>query len=170
MKNYELSADEVVLYKGNTTLKDKKGMTELVLTNLNIVFITTHKKLFSKEDVVVDSYPVNDIKIYKGIPQLVTKGNVVEVYLLSCEKEVCFNSKCELIKFVNAVNDLLTQKTLSERCAEKVKKTIGLVNDTLGIDSVNAVSNIVKDGFVGTTASLLNKGISSVSKIFKKKK
>ena len=119
---------------------------------------------------MVDTYPVNDIKIYKGIPQLVTKGNVVEVYLMSCEKEVYFTSKCELIKFVNVVNDLLTQKTLSERCAEKVKKTIGLVNDTLGIDSVSAVSNIVKDGFVGTTANLLNKGISSVSKIFKKKK
>ena len=65
MENYNLRADEVVLYKGNVILKSKKGTTELILTNLNIVFINKYKELFSKEEVTVLEYPVGSIKIYE---------------------------------------------------------------------------------------------------------
>ncbi|MBQ3494359.1 MAG: hypothetical protein IJA69_02985 [Clostridia bacterium] len=53
MENYNLRTDEVVLYKGNVILKNKKGTTELILTNINLVFINKYKKLFSKEEITV---------------------------------------------------------------------------------------------------------------------
>lgn len=164
MENYKLKENEVVLYKGEITLADKKGNTQLILTNLNIVFITKNKKLFTEEEVNVDFYPVEEIKIYEGIPQIKTKGNIVELYLLSTEKEFTFISKIELHKFMSEAKKLLTGKTTAERNAEKVKNTIKLVDDTLGIDTVSAVGNTVKDGIVGK----VGKGFKAIGKIFKK--
>ena len=64
MENYDLEQDEVVLYKGNVSLKKKKGITELVLTNINFVLITKRKRLFTKPQVFVDTYPIEEIKYY----------------------------------------------------------------------------------------------------------
>ena len=50
MENYNLGPNEVVLYKGDVKLKDTSGSTELILTNINLVFINKIKKLFSKEE------------------------------------------------------------------------------------------------------------------------
>ena len=47
MEHYDLEEDEVVLYKGKVSLQNQKGITELILTNINFVLITKQKKLFS---------------------------------------------------------------------------------------------------------------------------
>ena len=39
MENYTLSEKEVVLYKGKISFEDKNENTELILTNINLVFI-----------------------------------------------------------------------------------------------------------------------------------
>lgn len=178
MKNYELSSDEVVLYKGDVKAVDGKDEIQLILTNLNIVFITTHKKIFGKEEIVVDDYPVDEIKIYNGVPQLKPNGNIVEIYLLNDDKEVVFSTKREIRKFIDEATNLLTHKTKIERCAEKVKKTIDLVNDTFDTDIVGAVKTAVKDGVVGNakkvvntvTNTVTNKGKGFVTGLFNKKK
>ncbi|MBQ7797760.1 MAG: hypothetical protein IJ371_01400 [Clostridia bacterium] len=170
MKNYELSSNEVVLYKGDVTPVEDKGAIRLILTNLNIVFITTHKKFFGKEEIDVESYPVGEIKIYNGVPQLKVQGNIVEIYLLTDEKEIKFSSKSEIHKFINEATNLLTHKTKLERCAEKVKKTINLVKDTIGEDNINAIKNATKDGKIVTTAKAISKGAGIISGIFNKKK
>ena len=170
MKNYELSSDEVVLYKGNVETVDGKGEIQLILTNLNIVFITTHKKISGKEEINVDSHSVNDIKIYNGIPQLKVNGNIVEIYLLTDEKEVKFSSKSEIHKFINEATTLLTHKTKMERYAEKVKKTIEIVKDAIGTDNINTVKSASKDSKIVTTAKVIGKGAEMIGGLFNKKK
>ncbi len=166
MDNYNLKAEEVVLYKGNGLFKNKKGITELILTNINIVFINKYKKPFSKEEITVYEYSVRSIKIYEGVPQIRTKGNIVEIYLLENEVEFEFYAKTELHKFVNASNKLLTGETSVQKGAKKIKNAIGLVNDTLGINTVEATGNLIKNGIVGNVTGALGK----IGSLFNKKK
>ena len=157
MEHYTLKEDEVVLYKGDITLLDKKDKTQLILTNLNLVFITKTKKIFEDEIVNTESYPIENVKIYEGLPQVKTKANNVEIYFKTTEKEFIFESKHELHKFVGEINKLLTGKTTAERNAEKVKSAINLVNDTLGIDVVQTTGNVAKKGIVGGISDSINK-------------
>jgi len=65
MENYDLEEDEVVLYKGNVALKNKKGETNLILTNVNFVFITKEKNCFRKKRYLLILIPcakLNGIK------------------------------------------------------------------------------------------------------------
>lgn len=157
MENYKLREDEVLLYKGDIEMSDKKDNTQLLLTNINIVFITKTKKIFQEESVDVISFPIEDIKMYEGVPQVKTKSNNVEIYLKSGEKEFAFDSKNELHKFVSAINKLLTGKSGTERNAEKVKKAIDLVNDTLGIDVLKCSTNVTKNNLVGSIIGSIGK-------------
>ena len=157
MENYNLRTDEVVLYKGNVILKNKKGTTELILTNINLVFINKYKALFSKEEITVLEFPVHSIKMYEGEPQIKAKGHTVEIYLLESEVEIEFDAKMELHKFINATNKLLTGESSVQKGAKKVKDTIGLVDDTLGINTVQATSNVLKNGIVGNITGAIGK-------------
>lgn len=134
---------------GGVTLNNKKGDTQLVLTNLNVIFITRYKKLFSQEEVDVQSYPIENIKIYKGIPQVKSNAKTVEIYLKETEIEFEFESKKELNKFMSEINKLITGKTAFERNAEKVKGAISVVNDTVGFDVVEETKDVVKNGVPG---------------------
>ena len=169
MEHYDLEEDEVVLYKGKVSLQNQKGITELILTNINFVLITKQKKLFSKEQVSVETYAVNEIKCYNGNPQVIKKGNLIELYFLNDETEFTFDSRNEARKFVNATLTLLTNKSAFERGAEKVKGTISTIDNTFGIDSMSITGNVIKNGVVGKTANVLGKGIKTISNIIKKK-
>lgn len=170
MENYDLEKDEVVLYKGNVSLPKEKGLTQLILTNINFVLITRKKKLFSKEQVNVDIYPVNEIKYYKDIPQVIKNGYNVELYLLDDEVSFEFDSKNEVRKFVNATMTLLTNKSTLERNTKKIKDTISTINNGLGIDSIGIAKNVLKNGIVGKTTNVIGKGVKTISKIIKKEK
>lgn len=163
MEHYRLREDEVVLYKGRVYLCKKKGVTDLILTNLHIVFVNKYKKLFSQEEITVYDYSIEDIKMYNGVPQIKTKNGITEVYLLDTEIEFRFESKKELILFVNTVNKLLTGESTIQKKAKEVRNAIDLVDETLGIDTVKATGNVLKNGVIGSIAS-------SVSKVFGKNK
>lgn len=169
MEHYDLDETEVVLYKGNVTLPNLKGDTQLILTNINLVLITRVKKLLAKEQVSVESYPMNEIKYYRDIPQVLRKGNLLELYFLHEEVEFSFNSSSDARKFVNATLTLLTNKTNFERKAEKVKSTISTLDNSLGINSKNITTNLLANNVVGKTMGSIGKGIKTVGKIFKKK-
>ena len=165
MEGYKLRADEVELFKGNVLFTGSKATTEFMLTNLNLVFVTKTQKLFKEDEIKVDTYPVEDIKMYQGIPQIKTKGNIVKFYLLETEIEVQFVSRMDIGKFMNEANKLLTGETTAIKRAKKVKDTIELVDDTLGIKTVQVTTNVLKNGIVGSLtgnigkigAALLNK-------------
>ena len=128
-----------------------------MLTNINIVLILKSKKMFSKEEVDIQIFPVGDIKSFNDIPQLKQSDYKVEIYFTDLEIILDFLSKSEARKFVGAVYEFVTGKSTSERGASKVKGTINVVNDALGIDAVGTLKNVVENGLVGNIFGSLGK-------------
>lgn len=150
MTNYTLQKNETILYQGNVSLEHCNGTTEILLTNLNLVFIITTKKLLSKSNVEVETYLIDDIKLYNNVPQIKQKSSRVEIFMTCAEIVVNFVSIFEASKFVNAALRLLTGKTMAERSADKFKGAIGLVDDTLGINTVGTIKNVLENGIAGS--------------------
>jgi|GEM_PF-420587 len=146
MENYFLQSNEAVLYKGEATFGNNRTSSELFLTNINIVVITKTKKLFSKEQVDLNNFPVEDIKVYNDVPQIKQNGCMIEIYLTNTEITLDFDSKFTAHKFANAANKLVTGKSMSERGAEKVRGVVNLVDDTLGISTVGTIKSVVENG------------------------
>lgn len=167
MENYSLQSNEVVLYKGNASIDKRKSNTEgfltnitfreVMLTNINIVLILKSKKMFSKEEIDIQVFPVADIKIFNDIPQIKQSDYKVVIYLINEEITLSFPTKSEARKFVGAVYEFVTGKSLSERGASKVKGTINVVNDALGIDAVDTLKNVAENGLVGNVFGSLGK-------------
>lgn len=137
MKYYNLEPNETVLYKCEA--ED----VEVVLTNINLVLIKKEKKLFCNDEITVDVHSIEDVKIYNGVPQIKQSNCDVEIFLSTTETTVTFCSKGDARKFVSAALELLTGKTAYARGAAKVKSTIAFVDDTLGIDTVGTVKNVL---------------------------
>ena len=179
MENYNLLPDEVVLYKreGRLINKSEKPLaslstnttTELILTNLHLVFVKKTKKLFAKEQVEVEVYPIEEIKVYNEIPQIKQKDTCVEIYLTNGEKTIDLFSKHEVRKFVNKAYELLTGKSVTARGADRVKGAVNLVDDALGIHTVDTVKSVVENGVVGTifgkSARVQAKGGGTVTEV-----
>ena len=172
MSRISLQPDEVSLYEGDVSIAkgtsfDKiflTGSTQVVLTNIRIYFVTITKKIFAKEQVTVDAHDISEIKVYNGVPQVKQiKINSSEVILdlASCEVEMTFSSRSEAHKFVNTVYELVTGKSIAERGAEKFKGAVDMVNDTLGIDTVGTVKNVLENGITRTVFGGLGKKKSS---------
>ncbi len=143
MKFYQLQPNETVIYQCNAC-----GGTEVVLTNLNLVLLKRTKKLLSQDEITVDVYQKDDIKIYNSIPQIKQKNSSVEIYLTNTEIMIDFGSKSDAHKFTNAAIELLTGKTAAVRGAEKVKNAVALIDDTLGIHTMDTVKNVLEKGVV----------------------
>lgn len=136
MSIYKLNETEVVLYKGDVVFSNSQTTVKLILTNQNIVFVRN-------ESDSVDVNSVDNIKVYKSVPQIITKGHNVELYLKDKEIEFSFVKKSELNKFKTAALELLTGKTKAERRADKVKGSIELINNTINVDIVKETGKLI---------------------------
>jgi len=152
MENYSLQSNEVVLFKA-----DVYNGIRVVLTNLNLVLIKRIQRLFKKDEFEVSIFQKENIKIYNEITQIKQKEASVEVFLISKEIKIDFYSRNEAHKFVNSVYELLTNKTITTRGADKVKRAIHLVDDTLGINTVDTVKNVMENGIIGSIFGGINK-------------
>lgn len=133
-------------------------------------FYRRSEKIFAHDEIETQIYPVNEIKMYEGVPQVKAKSNDVEIYLKTKELEFGFQSKNEVYKFRSAIIKLLTGKTGFERGADKVKDKIDVVNDTFGVDVVKSTEDVVKNGIVESIGGLFEK-VGKIGKaIFGKKK
>ena len=164
MTNYNLLPNESVLYSGDVFIEELNGDHELTLTNLNIIIVSTVKKLFAKEQITVNTYPVEQIKIYNEIPQIKQKGSNVEIFLSTEEIAFDFPSKTEAHKFIDAAMQLLTGKSAAERGSDKVKGAIGLIDNALGINTVNTVKNALENGISGSILGGFNKKTTTIAK------
>ena len=164
MENYSLQSNEAVLYKGGVTFGYNKTSSELLLTNINIVIITKTKKLFSKEEVDLKNFPVEDIKVYNDVPQIKQNNCMIEIYLTNMEITLNFDSKFAAHKFADAANKLVSGKSMSERGAEKVKGAVNLVDDALGISTVGMIKSVVENGVVGTVFGGFGKKVQAQAK------
>lgn len=166
MDYYDLQPNESLLYKSSGRLVNKNEKyleslstntnTELILTNLHLIMIKKSKKLFAKEQVEHEIYPVGEIKVYNETPQIKQDNTRVEIFLISGEKVIDLFSKHEVRKFINKAYDLLTGKSTAVRGAGKVKGAVNLVDNALGINTVNTIKNVVENGVV---SSVLGKGM-----------
>ena len=147
MDSYKLKETEVVLYKGEIILSDYQANAKLYLTNENLVLV-------NEQSDTVEVYPIDSIKMYKGIPQINSKGHNVEIYLKDKEIEFSFVKKGDLSKFKTVAFELLTGKTKAERRAEKVKGSIELINNTLNVDIVKSTGNLITTSAVAFSSRL----------------
>ena len=145
MDNYILQGNEVLLYE-----EDICNGVKVLLTNINLVLIKKTKKMFAKEQVETIIYPKEEIKIYNEVPQVKQKDSKVDIFLTSSEITLNFYSKNEAHRFVNTAFKLLTGKSSAARGAEKVKSALNIVDDTLGIDTLETVKNVMENGLTGS--------------------
>lgn len=156
MNEYQLKPDEILLYEGAILRAGIKGYTtNLILTDKNIVFEMTEKKIFGKGNILVESFPITDIKQYNEEPQVKCKGSEVTIFLTESEEQITFAGKIEALKFTNKAVEAATGNKLSARGAQKVRGAIGVVDSALGIDTVNTVVNVLENGIGGTASKLL---------------
>ena len=177
MSRINLQQDEVVLFEGDVSITGhstsvgvfSNNTIELVLTNLRIYFVRVIKKMFSKEQVNIDSYDICDIKVYNGVPQvkqIKTGSCEVILSLISCEMHIEFESAFEAIKFVNSAYKLITGKSAAARGAEKFKGAVNMVNDALGIDAVDTVKSVLENGIARTALGGFSKKKQSKARSF----
>ena len=140
MEHYTLQPDESMIYRNDIQIvyDGKKQKCTLLLTDKFFVFIIKIKKFLIKEDVIVESFAVDTLKIYKDSPNVIRKGDVVELYFIGGERSVVFPDKGEAKKFVAKTMELITQKSKLIRGIEKTKKVVSEVGDSLGIDKETA--------------------------------
>lgn len=145
---YKLESDEVALFESDVSLKENKDKNVILITNHNIVIETTKKKMFKKPEFSLQVYPTSDIKLYNDQPQIKQKSNDVFVSLINKELQLTFESMFLARKFVTKVIESVTGKTVSTRGAGKIRSAIGLVDDTLGIDTIGTISGVMENGVV----------------------
>ena len=158
MEYYRLRLDETVLYEGTVIKVEKLGIesfstssvSELLLTNKNIVLTIRTKRIFQKDLIDVEVIPLSEIKVFDEIPQIKQHRTHVEIYLLSGELYLDFALGLEASKFYQGIMQAITGKSLVTRGAEKVKSGIGLVDDTLGINTVATVKGVLENGIAST--------------------
>ncbi len=148
MLNFELQSNEVTLFEGDVSVKENKDNSVIMITNLNMVIETTKKKMFKKPEISLQVYPITDIKLYNGQPQIKQKSCDVSVSLVNKELQLTFESIFLARKFITKAVEAVTGETISVRGAEKIKSAIGLVDDTLGIDTMGTISGVMEKGVV----------------------
>lgn len=153
MGDYKLEINEGIVLKNQNAFhpvgKKIGSMGELILTNLNIIYIKKGMLGGTKE---VIKLPLNQIKIIDGNPQIRlerrTNGTTqMEIYFFNSEECFYFNDfgNKELIKWIDKIHEILTGEPakideddrnyvpgLSE-VANTLKESIGTFKQAFGI-------------------------------------
>lgn len=156
MSNYELKADEVVLYEGAVTSNVAKGNLQLTLTSQKTIF-EKEKGLFKKERELIVIIPHEDIKFYNDAVQIKSKGDTVEVQTVTKNITVTFSGMLEARKFTGKFVDAVTGTTLAKRSSEKIKEAFNMVDDTLGLDTRGTLKGVLENGVKGTIINGIGK-------------
>ena len=156
MANYELMADEVVLYEGVVTSKNYKGTLQLILTSQKIIF-EKEKGLFKKERELIDILPLETVKVYNDAAQVKQKGDTVEVQTVDKNIAIVFSGMLEARKFTGKIVDAVTGTTLARRSSDKIKAAFNIVDDTLGLDTRGTIKGFLENGVKGTIINGLGK-------------
>ena len=84
---------------------------ELILTTVNLVFTYTQIKMFAKDVEHTFSWPLRDIKVVQGKPQLIIDqgdAHQCDIMLRHGKLELRMYSHVDLVKLANGVNKLIT--------------------------------------------------------------
>lgn len=152
MEHYELQNDEVALSHEQAFIANatKNAGVEVLLTNLNFVFIRKIKQFLKKDTVEVEIYGVDTVKIYNDLPHIIAKENVVEIYFKGVEKFIRFRSRKQATKFVDTALRLISGKSKFVRGVKKMQKEIAHTSEELNVDVVGITKKAV--GIAGDVA------------------
>ena len=158
MAKVELNETEAVLFNAEVWAEGENfSEAEFFFTNERLIFkYKKREKIFKWVDMQ-DEYDVADVKIFNGAPQIIQKSEEVEIYLKNKQLQISFINKKEAHNFTKKVTELLTGKTAGKRAAEKIKGAIALVDDTLGIDTVQTATGVLKSGVTSGIKSVFSK-------------
>lgn len=158
MNNYELAADEVILYENYVMRDNFQDSSKMILTSKKMIFEKTKTSkagLFKTktETIIADTVMLETIKLYNGKVQIQQKSS--DVYIQTTEKNftIKFDGIMEARKFVTKITDAITGTTIFKRGTEKVKKTLDTVDDVLGFKTRDTIKGVIENGVV---VSLLN--------------
>lgn len=156
MENYELKADEVILYEGTVTSNIAKGSLLLTLTSQKMIF-EKEKGLFKKERELIATISHEEIKFYNDAAQIKQKSDFVEVQTVAMNITITFSGMLEARKFTGKVVDAVTGTTLAKRGSNKIKGAFDMVDDTLGLDTRGTIKGILENGVKGTIVNGIGK-------------
>lgn len=156
MGNYELQADEVVLYEGNATSKEYKGNLLITLTSYRVVF-EKEKGVFKKEHELIDIIQLENVKFYNDTAQIKQKGSEVTVQTVEKNITLVFSGMLEARKFTGKIMDAVTGTTVVKRGSDKIKDAFNMVDDTLGFDTRGTIKGVLENGVKGTILNGIGK-------------
>ncbi len=156
MANYELQADEVILYEGTVTSKQYKGSMQLTLTSYKII-LEKEKGLFKKERELIDILLLENIKFYNDEAQIKQKAETVEIQTVEKNVTFVFSGMLEARKFVGKIVNAVTGTTLAKRGSNKIKDAFNMVDDTLGLDTRGTIKGVLENGVKGTLLNGIGK-------------
>ena len=156
MANYELLADEVVLYEGTASSNQHKGSLVLTLTSQKIV-LEQDKGIFKKTRELVGVIGLVTIKFYNDTAQIKQKGAEVDVQTTSGNVTFTFSGMFEAGKFKGKIIDAATGTTLGKRVSEKTKGVFDMVDDTLGLDTRGTIKGVLENGVKGVLLNGIGK-------------
>lgn len=148
MGNFELLADEVVLYEGSASSNQHKGSLLITLTSQKIV-LEQEKGLFKKTRELVDIIELATVKFYNDAVQIKQKGSDVEVQTTSGNVTFTFSGMFEAGKFKGKIVDAATGTTLAKRVSDKTKGAFDMVDETLGLDTRGTIKGVLEQGVKG---------------------
>lgn len=148
MDNFELLADEVVLYEGSVSSNQHKGRLLITLTSKKIV-LEQEKGLFKKILELVDIIDLTTVKFYNDAVQIKQKGADVTVQTTSGNVTFTFSGMFEAGKFKGKIVDTVTGTTLARRVSDKTKGAIDMVDETLGLDTRSTIKGVLEQGIKG---------------------
>lgn len=148
MANFELTAEEVVLYEGTVTSKNYKGSLQLTLTSAKII-IEQDKGVFKKVRELVDIVELAAVKVYNDAAQIKQHGSDVEVQTTAGNITFTFSGLFEARKFTGKAIDAITGTTLAQRVSNKTKGAFDMVDDTLGLDTRGTIKGVLEQGVKG---------------------
>ena len=147
--NYEIGADEVILYEGKVGYQQKTLLlTDFILTSKKMIFENT-KGVFKKEKVLVDQVNLDTIKIYNDEVQVKQKMDRIQIQTIDKNLTIYFSGLIEANKALTKIIDATTGTTVLKRGSNMVKGTLDLIDETLGLDTRGMVKNVVENGVKG---------------------
>ena len=147
--NYKIDKDEVILYEGIAGYNKNYINHNIILTSKKII-IELKKGLFKKTKELINILELKDIKKYNDNYQVTQKSNEIKIQSVNENISLFMMSTIEAKKIQTKIMDLLTNTTIIDRSTKKIKDTINTIDDTLGVNSKEIVSNIITKGLKGT--------------------
>lgn len=147
MNKVNLQSDECVIRKSSKVRHSGFMVSyknELILTNLNIIYVK--KGMFGRTKDI-QTFPVSQIKMYEGKPQVLlgkqkNGSPSLEIYFLNGQGIFGFKRKTEVVKWIRCINQVLCKEADSATTGQFAIPGTELIAETIK-DTITSFKNIL---------------------------